>query len=344
MDKYDQFWGTIYEAISVRPHRFKRRQLLEEGSPLLKWMNRIFEKTSAFLIVKCIFDLIIHYMFNLSWNVPFIIRRIFYALYELSVFKILCINISGILILKVFIVVYKRADVVYLQKAQSYKNIDVKDFESLPVYIRMKLAALNIKRYKKNMKKDFGGDEHLIIGWRNYAEMDGLVLGSDNNSETTYFCMLYKKWSRINVCCIGKRTFRKKCIYNLNRQGFDYIGCNENIMHFESPKGIEINILYGKWWPEAIEIKNKEIPGRLRDWFFYQNFIYTDENGKRHECEFWGTEEYNQDMYIIESINLRENGQLVKRAIIIKKEKEDYIMAELSEAEIVFKIFAEKHK
>lgn len=194
------------------------------------------------------------------------------------------------------------------------------------------------------MKKDFGGDEHLIIGWRNYAEMDGLVLGSDNNSETTYFCMLYKKWSRINVCCIGKRTFRKKCIYNLNRQGFDYIGCNENIMHFESPKGIEINILYGKWWPEAIEIKNKEIPGRLRDWFFYQNFIYTDENGKRHECEFWGTEEYNQDMYIIESINLRENGQLVKRAIIIKKEKEDYIMAELSEAEIVFKIFAEKHK
>lgn len=66
-------------------------------------------------------------------------------------------------------------------------------------------------------------------------------------------------------------------------------------MHFESPKGIEINILYGKWWPEAIEIKNKEIPGRLRDWFFYQNFIYTDENGKRHECEFWGTEEYNQD-------------------------------------------------
>lgn len=71
---------------------------------------------------------------------------------------------------------------------------------------------------------------------------------------------------------------------------------------------------------------------------------YTDENGKRHECEFWGTEEYNQDMYIIESINLRENGQLVKRAIIIKKEKEDYIMAELSEAEIVFKIFAEKHK
>lgn len=160
----------------------------------------------------------------------------------------------------------------------------------------------------------------------------------------TYFCMLYKKWPRINVCCIGKRTFRKKCIYNLNRQGFDYIGCNENIMHFESPKGIEINILYGKWWPEAIEIKNKEIPGRLRDWFFYQNFIYTDENGKRHECEFWGTEEYNQDMYIIESINLRENGQLVKRAIIIKKEKEDYIMAELSEAEIVFKIFAEKHK
>lgn len=344
LDKYDQFWGTIYEAISVRSHRFKRRQLLEEGSPLLKWMNRIFEKTSAFLIVKCIFDLIIHYMFNLSWNVPFIIRRIFYALYELSVFKILCINISGILILKVFIVVYKRADVVYLQKAQSYKNIDVKDFESLPVYIRMKLAALNIKRYKKNMKKDFGGDEHLIIGWRNYAEMDGLVLGSDNNSETTYFCMLYKKWPRINVCCIGKRTFRKKCIYNLNRQGFDYIGCNENIMHFESPKGIEINILYGKWWPEAIEIKNKEIPGRLRDWFFYQNFIYTDENGKRHECEFWGTEEYNQDMYIIESINLRENGQLVKRAIIIKKEKEDYIMAELSEAEIVFKIFAEKHK
>ncbi len=344
LDKYDQFWGTIYEAISVRPHRFKRRQLLEEGSPLLKWMNRIFEKTSAFLIVKCIFDLIIHYMFNLSWNVPFIIRRIFYALYELSVFKILCINISGILILKVFIVVYKRADVVYLQKAQSYKNIDVKDFESFPVYIRMKLAALNIKRYKKNMKKDFGGDEHLIIGWRNYAEMDGLVLGSDNNSETTYFCMLYKKWPRINVCCIGKRTFRKKCIYNLNRQGFDYIGCNENIMHFESPKGIEINILYGKWWPEAIEIKNKEIPGRLRDWFFYQNFIYTDENGKRHECEFWGTEEYNQDMYIIESINLRENGQLVKRAIIIKKEKEDYIMAELSEAEIVFKIFAEKHK
>lgn len=284
------------------------------------------------------------YKINLSWNVPFIIRRIFYALYELSVFKILCINISGILILKVFIVVYKRADVVYLQKAQSYKNIDVKDFESLPVYIRMKLAALNIKRYKKNMKKDFGGDEHLIIGWRNYAEMDGLVLGSDNNSETTYFCMLYKKWPRINVCCIGKRTFRKKCIYNLNRQGFDYIGCNENIMHFESPKGIEINILYGKWWPEAIEIKNKEIPGRLRDWFFYQNFIYTDENGKRHECEFWGTEEYNQDMYIIESINLRENGQLVKRAIIIKKEKEDYIMAELSEAEIVFKIFAEKHK
>lgn len=61
-------------------------------------------------------------------------------------------------------------------------------------------------------------------------------------------------------------------------------------------------------------------------WFFYQNFIYTDENGKRHECEFWGTEEYNQDMYIIESINLRENGQLVKRAIIIKKEKEDFIM------------------
>lgn len=153
-----------------------------------------------------------------------------------------------------------------------------------------------------------------------------------------------QEWTRINVCCIGKRTFRKKCIYNLNRQGFDYIGCNENIMHFESPKGIEINILYGKWWPEAIEIKNKEIPGRLRDWFFYQNFIYTDENGKRHECEFWGTEEYNQDMYIIESINLRENGQLVKRAIIIKKEKEDYIMAELSEAEIVFKIFAEKHK
>lgn len=131
--------------------------------------------------------------------------------------------------------------------------------------------------------------------------------------------------------------------FNIN-EGFDYIGCNENIMHFESPKGIEINILYGKWWPEAIEIKNKEIPGRLRDWFFYQNFIYTDENGKRHECEFWGTEEYNQDMYIIESINLRENGQLVKRAIIIKKEKEDYIMAELSEAEIVFKIFAEKHK
>lgn len=265
-------------------------------------------------------------------------------IYMIIVSEILCINISGILILKVFIVVYKRADVVYLQKAQSYKNIDVKDFESLPVYIRMKLAALNIKRYKKNMKKDFGGDEHLIIGWRNYAEMDGLVLGSDNNSETTYFCMLYKKWPRINVCCIGKRTFRKKCIYNLNRQGFDYIGCNENIMHFESPKGIEINILYGKWWPEAIEIKNKEIPGRLRDWFFYQNFIYTDENGKRHECEFWGTEEYNQDMYIIESINLRENGQLVKRAIIIKKEKEDYIMAELSEAEIVFKIFAEKHK
>ena len=38
LDKYDQFWGTIYEAISVRPHRFKRRQLLEEGSPLLKWI------------------------------------------------------------------------------------------------------------------------------------------------------------------------------------------------------------------------------------------------------------------------------------------------------------------
>lgn len=251
---------------------------------------------------------------------------------------------------------YKERDeeIKYLELQEKMKCINlnngltmkenVKDFESLPVYIRMKLAALNIKRYKKNMKKDFGGDEHLIIGWRNYAEMDGLVLGSDNNSETTYFCMLYKKWPRINVCCIGKRTFRKKCIYNLNRQGFDYIGCNENIMHFESPKGIEINILYGKWWPEAIEIKNKEIPGRLRDWFFYQNFIYTDENGKRHECEFWGTEEYNQDMYIIESINLRENGQLVKRAIIIKKEKEDYIMAELSEAEIVFKIFAEKHK
>lgn len=39
LDKYDQFWGTIYEAISVRPHRFKRRQLLEEGSPLLKWIR-----------------------------------------------------------------------------------------------------------------------------------------------------------------------------------------------------------------------------------------------------------------------------------------------------------------
>lgn len=146
----------------------------------------------------------------------------------------------------------------------------------------------------------------------------------------------------------GADLLGEKIAESLYKQIVQYIqyaiGCNENIMHFESPKGIEINILYGKWWPEAIEIKNKEIPGRLRDWFFYQNFIYTDENGKRHECEFWGTEEYNQDMYIIESINLRENGQLVKRAIIIKKEKEDYIMAELSEAEIVFKIFAEKHK
>lgn len=48
--------------------------------------------------------------------------------------------------------------------------------------------------------------------------------------------------------------------------------------------------------------------------------------------------------YLFVLIGLKENGQLVKRAIIIKKEKEDYIMAELSEAEIVFKIFAEKHK
>lgn len=43
------------------------------------------------------------------------------------------------------------------------------------------------------------------------------------------------------------------------------------------------------------------------------------------------------------SICLRENGQLVKRPLIIKKEKEDYIMAELSEAEAVFELFTEKH-
>lgn len=81
----------------------------------------------------------------------------------------------------------------------------------------------------------------------------------------------------------------------------------------------------------------------MREWFFYHNFIYTDEKGKKYKCEFWGTEEYKQNMYVIVSICLRENGQLVKRPLIIKKEKEDYIMAELSEAEAVFELFTEKH-
>lgn len=35
-------------------------------------------------------------------------------------------------------------------RSRMMKSLYVKDFESLPVYIRMKLAALNIKRYKED--------------------------------------------------------------------------------------------------------------------------------------------------------------------------------------------------
>lgn len=302
LDRDNNIWLTIYEAISARPHWFKRKQLLEEGSPVLKWVDSIEEKLLIFLIIKCIFDIFIHYVFNAAWELPFIMWKIFHALYTLSVFKILCVDIGGIIIFKLLIYAYKMTDALYFQKAKSYKNIDTEDLKSLPIYIETKLAVLDIKKYKQNMKKDLDFNEHLIIGWRNYTEMDGLVLGSDNGSETTYFCMMYKKWPRVKVCCVGARTFREKCIYTLNCQGFKYTGCDENILHFRNIQDIEINILYGKRWPEAIEIKRKESPGRLREWFFYHNFIYTDEKGKKYKCEFWGTEEYKQNMYVIVSI------------------------------------------
>lgn len=309
---------------------------------IVSFLKTTYEcKHIIFILDMC--QTFIHYVFNAAWELPFIMWKIFHALYTLSVFKILCVDIGGIIIFKLLIYAYKMTDALYFQKAKSYKNIDTEDLKSLPIYIETKLAVLDIKKYKQNMKKDLDFNEHLIIGWRNYTEMDGLVLGSDNGSETTYFCMMYKKWPRVKVCCVGARTFREKCIYTLNCQGFEYTGCDENILHFRNIQDIEINILYGKRWPEAIEIKRKESPGRLREWFFYHNFIYTDEKGKKYKCEFWGTEEYKQNMYVIVSICLRENGQLVKRPLIIKKEKEDYIMAELSEAEAVFELFTEKH-
>ena len=110
LDRDNNIWLTIYEAISARPHWFKRKQLLEEGSPVLKWVDSIEEKLLIFLIIKCIFDIFIHYVFNAAWELPFIMWKIFHALYTLSVFKILCVDIGGIIIFKLLIYAYKMTD------------------------------------------------------------------------------------------------------------------------------------------------------------------------------------------------------------------------------------------
>ena len=79
-----------------------------------------------------------------AWELPFIMWKIFHALYTLSVFKILCVDIGGIIIFKLLIYAYKMTDALYFQKAKSYKNIDTEDLKSLPIYIETKLAVLDM--------------------------------------------------------------------------------------------------------------------------------------------------------------------------------------------------------
>ena len=337
----------LLELLISKPHVFvDKQQIIESNNDCVKKIRIMIQMFWCFTMVLYILFICVHYTFRESWELPFIIWRLCKAFSKVSIDLIVIIQIVGFMLWKILVHYTKLSTRYCVIKMYGERNFDDIDFNTNPAFFKMKLQTVMPKKYMENEKIIHVTSSGL---WKHYIELNGVIIASDRFEEVEYFALDYKMWPRLLVYCIGKQTLKNQAIKLMNEQGIKYNGIKDDVMYFDNDEK-DIRIIYGRLFPQLIEVKNKECSYGLENVNIKEqaktesrSTILEGDDGIDYEVEFLDFIEYKNKRYYV-VITIKENEAIgINVPIVLVENETDYAVANSYETEIIFAIFKDRH-
>ena len=332
-----QNWEKIiFEALSSRPHFFLKRRGDEKNKDAVKRSNLILHRKRIIIFLFIISCSLIRYTYSDNWGIPVWTLRIFNALHELVLYQFILIMISPIVAVRLYEYSVKKRNIEYIEEKYSERNINFGTLDFEPSEVLRKLSLFNPRRYKNNVETALPIESSNNF-WDYYRELNGLALGSVSGSVIDYIFLNYKRWPKTRVLGISSKTRKTDAIRLLNQQKFELTGCYYNsLLHFECVN-YELEILYGKIWPIAIEIKPKTIPGIVKQMAIFQCLDFYDDEGKMHKVDFLKREYFEGKEYLVGIIPHKRIDKLSGRIVVLEAlSNEEYQLVDFGITEKIF--------